>query len=107
MWVDGIPVRTGGNHSPEDTHLALRPEEIDVVANGRSQYENNLPGVVTEMDCQGFYFRVGIRVQDTVFQAYWTRQRVAEHDLRPGKDTRIGFPAQAVHTFHEPEKLAN
>ncbi len=101
-WVEGIPIQAG-NPSPADTHLALRPEDIDVAANNQSVYENNLQGIITELDCQGFCFRVGIQVQNTFFQAFWTRQKVAEHELRPGKEIRIGFSAQAVHTFSEPE----
>ena len=100
--VGGLTLQVGNGSSPTDTHLALRPEEIGLVASNGSRYENILHGQIKELDCQGFYFRVALQVRDSELQAFWTRQTVKEHGLEPGRDVAIGFSAKAVHTFAEP-----
>ena len=97
--VEGITLQASEISDPGHTHLALRPEEIDVVTDGNTAYENVLDGFVAELDCEGFYFRVGIRVGEVVFRAFWTRRTVKENSLSQEKPIRIGIPARAVHTF--------
>jgi len=104
--VGDLTLQVGNGSSPADTHLALRPEEIGLVASNGSSYENILKARIKELDCQGFYFRVALQVQDSELQAFWTRQTVKEHDLHPGLEVSIGFSAQAAHTFAEPEPAA-
>ena len=104
--VGDLSLRVGNGSSPEDTHLALRPEEIGLVSSNGSDYGNILHGSITELDCQGFYFRVAVQVRDAELQAFWTRQTVNEHSLNPGDEVAIGFSPQAVHTFSEPEPVA-
>ena len=97
--VEGITLRTSGISDPGHTHLALRPEEIDVVTDGHAAPENVLEGSIAELDCEGFYFRVGIRVGEVIFRAFWTRRTVKDNSLSRERPIRIGIPARAVHTF--------
>lgn len=100
--VGDLSILVGKGSSPEDTHLALRPEEIGLVTGNGAGYDNILQGRIKELDCQGFYFRVALQVRGSELQAFWTRQTVKEHGLEPGRAVAIGFSARAVHTFAEP-----
>jgi molybdate/tungstate transport system ATP-binding protein len=99
--LEKITLQTNGRHNPQATHLAIRPEEINLVTSpsNHSGYENILQGRLKRLDCQGFYFKVTIEICDREFQAIWTRQTVNTHGLCPGKKVTIGFSAKAVHTF--------
>jgi molybdate/tungstate transport system ATP-binding protein len=103
--MDGIQLHVGTSCSSEDTHLAVRPEEIRLAAarEGESD-ENCLPGSIAQLDCQGFYYRVEIQVRNSVFQAYWTRHTVEQQGLSKGQAVDISFPASVVHTFAEPQQ---
>lgn len=103
--VGEITLRANPESSSEHTHLAIRPEEINFLRPDSKdfEYHNILKGFVKELDCHGFYFRVAIQVQDCIFQAYWTRQIINENDIEIGKEVKIGFSSQSVHTFTEEE----
>ena len=67
--VNGINVCTHGDTIQEHTHLAVRPEEIRICSTAETAYTNKFPGQITQLACQGFYYRATILVFDTVFQA--------------------------------------
>jgi len=100
--VNGIRLHTNGRSRPGDTHLVVRPEEIDLLGFQEHSYDNALTGHLTELDCHGFYFTAHIDVGQTTLQAFWSRQTVKDRDLKPGTEVSVGFPARAVHTFAEP-----
>jgi len=99
--VNGLVFHTRPSAKAEHTHLAVRPEEIRLAALETTAYENSLSGRITQLDCQGFYYRVEIMVHNTVFQAFWTRHAVEEERIHTGKEVKIAFPASVVHTFAE------
>lgn len=101
--VNGLRLYPGSGAEPGHTHLAVRPEEIRVADLEPTSHENTLSGPITQLDCQGFYYRVEILVQNTAFLAYWTRHVVEEKRIQTGQDVRITFPASVVHTFAEPQ----
>lgn len=104
VHIGELTLKRNSDSSPEDTHLAIRPEEIYLVVSRemRSLYPNILSGIIEEMDSHGFYFRVAIRTGDCKLQAYWTRQLINENNIQPGQEVEIAFSARSLHTFREP-----
>ncbi|MFW6106394.1 MAG: ABC transporter ATP-binding protein [Desulfovermiculus sp.] len=101
--VNGLGLYTRSGAEPGHTHLAVRPEEIRLADLEETSHENTLCGQITQLDCQGFYYRVEIMVQNTAFLAYWTRHAVEEKRIQTGQDVHISIPASVVHTFAEPQ----
>jgi len=102
IQAGGITLRKQEAPAKGHTHVAVRPEEIELLSRDSSGGENVLQGTIKELDCQGFYYLAAVQIGSLVLQAYWTRQLVRQANLRPGQNVAIEIPARAVHTFAEP-----
>jgi molybdate/tungstate transport system ATP-binding protein len=98
--MSGLRIETGRTVDPSSRYLAIRPEDIVISREEfSSSMRNNYSGVVANINNQGFYYEIDVRVRDVSFKGLITKGALIELVLEEGSPVYVSFKASAVHLF--------
>ena len=98
--VSGVRIEIGRTVDPSSQYLAVRPEDIVISRNKfSSSMRNNYSGIIIQIDNQGFYYEIDVRIKDVSFKGLITKGALIELGLEEGIPVYVSFKASAVHVF--------
>jgi molybdate/tungstate transport system ATP-binding protein len=98
--MSGLRIETGRTVDPSSRYLAIRPEDIVISREEfSSSMRNNYSGVVANINNQGFYYEIDVRVRDVSFKGLITKGALIELGLEEGSPVYVSFKASVVHLF--------
>ncbi|WP_022665505.1 ABC transporter ATP-binding protein [Desulfospira joergensenii] len=81
-------------------HMGIRPEDIQLKANGSMEFQNSFSGEITRISSHNVFLNVHLKAGEMGFEAVWPRSHLRDYGIAPGKTVSFGFHPEAVHFFN-------